>query len=97
MPYDQSMYQVSMSGILADAIRYERPIIALNSPIIEWYNKHGSIGIVAENIDELIQRLETEFRNTKYIYFIYNIRILKRNMMKENQRLMKDMLCIGCE
>ena len=94
MPYDQTMYRVSMSGILADAIRYERPIIALNSPIIEWYNKQGPIGIVAENIEELVNKLEPGFLNTKYIHFINNIKTLKDNMMKENRKLMREILSL---
>ncbi len=54
LSYDKSMYQVSSSGILFDAVRYEVPIIALDSPIIKYYNDRYRIGIVCTSIEEIV-------------------------------------------
>lgn len=87
LPYSQSTYHIRMSGILADAIHFERPIIALNFPIIDWYNRKRPIGIVEPTIDRLVERLEREKIGEQYGYYVDNIRQLKRDMEIENRKL----------
>jgi hypothetical protein len=60
LPYSKDMYKVSMSGIFMDAIRLRIPIIALNIPIVSYYNSKGEIGIVADTMEELVERVAKE-------------------------------------
>jgi hypothetical protein len=43
-----------------DAIRQQIPIIALNIPIVSYYSSRGEIGIVAETMEELVERVAHE-------------------------------------
>lgn len=92
LPYSQSTYHIRMSGILADAIHFERPVIALKFPIIDWYNRKRTIGIVEPTIERLVERLERDRIEEQYEYYVNNIRQLKRDMDIENNILMRKIL-----
>lgn len=86
LPYDSQMYQISMSGILADAIIYEKPILALNSEIIKWYDREP-IGIMVDSIDELCEFLcsgKVSPYNEKYNDYLENMKQLKIRLEKDN-------------
>jgi hypothetical protein len=43
-----------VSGVLFDAIRYGKPIIALRTDVIDYYfKKYGNIGFLADTVDDL--------------------------------------------
>lgn len=49
-----SLYDLCPSGTFFDAIKYEKPIIALKIPFFEYYFEHlGNIGYLCEDIDEM--------------------------------------------
>ena len=96
IPYDREQYKVSMSGILADAIRFEIPILGLNSPILNFYND-PPIGITAETPCELgsiIADVKDINDESGYEMFKNNISSLKSRMQSENIRHMKGLLTV---
>lgn len=60
IPYDEKSYTMYASGIVADAIRYNKPIIALNSPYITFFNDEKEIGFVGNSIDDLMSKISIE-------------------------------------
>lgn len=60
IPYDEKSYTMYASGIVADAIRYSKPIIALNSPYITFFNEEKDIGFIGNNIDDLMNKISIE-------------------------------------
>jgi len=49
-----SIYDLCPSGTFFDAIKYEKPIIALKNPFFEYYfDRLGNIGYLCEDIDEM--------------------------------------------
>lgn len=90
LPYSKDMYKVSMSGILADAIRYSIPIIALNSPIVDYYNEY-IIGIVAETPEALVESLVSE-GNKNYTKYKENMQKLKSDMIDAGEMQLRKVL-----
>lgn len=94
LPYDGGTYQTSMSGILADAIAYEKPILALNSQIIKWYNQKP-IGIVADSVEALCEIMYNDVglnNSRKYAEYCHNITTVKKETEIENIRIMQHIL-----
>jgi hypothetical protein len=94
IPYLANQYLYSMSGILADAIRYEKPVLAINFNVLQYYN-NPPIGIVADSPYELGRIIASEsLLNDRLQYDIYksNIRQIKRKMYDENVAKMRDIL-----
>ena len=88
LPYDKEQYRVSMSGILADAIQFQIPILALDSPIIEYYNDEH-IGIVEKDIESLcdiIRELDAIQNGILYANYLDNLKRLKDRMYEENKQ-----------
>lgn len=94
IPYLENQYQVSMSGILSEAIGYEKPVLALNSPIIRWYNQRP-IGIVKNSLEELCEQIlgHRELENKeKYEMYKTNMRHMRLKGEQENKNVMKNLL-----
>lgn len=93
LPYDYSMYQLSMSGILADAVRHEKPIIALNTSIVEYYNQMP-IGIVEDSVEGLCDKIKRIDKNDENEIAAYrnNIRDLKKRIKQESVDMLKELL-----
>jgi glycosyltransferase involved in cell wall biosynthesis len=54
IPYQPGSYAFTVSGVLFDAIRYGKPIIALRTDVIDYYfKKYGNIGFLADTVDDL--------------------------------------------
>lgn len=52
--YDKSMYKLTPSGALFDAINFEKPIIALKNDFFKYYfEKMGNIGYLCDDIEEM--------------------------------------------
>lgn len=57
--YPSDSYIVTASGAIMDAIRFEKPIIALKNPYFEYiFKKFGVFGYLLNNIDEMILKVE---------------------------------------
>ena len=54
--YNNKSYKLTASGALLDAIYFNKPIISLTNDYFEYFfNKYGTIGYLAKDIDELKQ------------------------------------------
>lgn len=57
--YPSDSYIVTASGAIMDAIRFEKPIIALKNPYFEYiFKKFGAFGYLMNNIDDMISKVE---------------------------------------
>ena len=98
LPYDSSEYRVSMSGILADAIGFEKPFLGLNSPILEYYNnKAEPIGVIKNTTEELAAYIANELpmlSKDAYNKYVESQRKMKQIVADENVRLIKKMVAL---
>jgi hypothetical protein len=54
LPHEAASYTLTASGVLLDAIAWEKPVIARKMPIFEAiFERHGDIGYLFENDAEL--------------------------------------------
>jgi hypothetical protein len=59
LPYDSAFYSLTASGVLLDAIAFQKPIIARKMPMFEtMFEKHGDIGYLFDNDIELQGTIE---------------------------------------
>ncbi|MGO9022557.1 MAG: hypothetical protein ACLQVJ_29835 [Syntrophobacteraceae bacterium] len=69
-PYPQSSFQLTASGSLFDAFAFGRPVVALRSPLFEYYfDLMGDIGYLCDNFAELkdlVNRLCRDFPKERY-------------------------------
>lgn len=70
LPYERKHYELRPSGVLADAIAWEKPVIASRLAIFESvFEKFGDIGYLydtEQECAEIIERLVTECDTAKY-------------------------------
>lgn len=92
LPYDSSKYQISASGIFADAIRYEKPILALNSPYIKYYNDKCRIGFVEETVEELSDRIVGIVDGADTKEFYHNVKNIAGKMKRYNEKRLTQLL-----
>lgn len=58
--YPKDLYRLTASGILFDAIKFEKPIIALKNDFFEYYfNKYGEIGWLCNDYNEVLNLLKS--------------------------------------
>lgn len=86
LPYDSSKYRISASGIFADAIRYEKSILALNSPYIRYYNDKCRIGFVEDSVEELADRIVEIADGVDTESFHKNVKKLGLKMKRYNEK-----------
>ncbi len=73
--HDPEHYKLSASGVLLDAIKFEKPIIHLDSELVlDIEKRHGEVSITAPSIDELSKKLN--------IITTSEIQRLKNNLKK---------------
>ncbi|SHG27073.1 Glycosyltransferase involved in cell wall bisynthesis [Flavobacterium segetis] len=57
--YPNDSYSITASGAIMDAIRFEKPILALKNVYFEYiFNKYGSFGYLCENIEDMVLKIE---------------------------------------
>ncbi len=87
--YSKDSYSLTASGAIFDAIDCERPILALKNDYFEYiFNKVGTLGYLANNMDELKEEL-IQLKNGKR--YNVNFKLAKeylgvKNISKELQR-----------
>lgn len=94
LPYPPNLYQVSVSGILVEALGFEKPILALSNSIVNWYNQQP-IGIVRDSMEELCDVIlqQSELCNQeKYRQYQKNMNLIKVKGRQENKAVMKRLL-----
>lgn len=93
VPYDEKCYTLYASGIVADAIRYNKPVIALNSPYITFFNKEKEIGFIGNSIDDLMNKVTMEKLEKDYETYVENtkdwIDIIRNRNIKILEEIMK--------
>lgn len=85
IPYSKDMYKMTASGIFQDAIMYKKPILALNSNYLTYYNDKYNIGIVCNTIDELIMRLYNLPSGEEYNQYVNNYYELEKDLRLKNK------------
>ena len=82
--YEKDYYRLMGSGSLFDAISYCKPVIALRTPIFEYYfNKMGDIGYLCDSYEEILELIKTIIKSPpieRYNQQLENIRI-NRSML----------------
>lgn len=83
--YDNSHYSLCASGAFFDAIKYEKPIIAIKNDFFEaYFDKLGNIGYLCNDYEELKKKVEWIVLNKpvqEYQDQVANIRIAKHSIL----------------
>lgn len=86
--YDNSYYKMCASGAIFDAIKFEKPIIALRNDFFEYYfNLFGNIGYLCEDYNELRTKIEWIIRyqpHAEYKIQLNNLKQAKQNLSLDN-------------
>ena len=77
-------YDLKTSGIIFEAIRFEKPIIALECNLINFYfKKFGDIGFVHKTVEDMsnnIKYLVKPFKEDRYYKQVENLRLAKQQL-----------------
>ena len=92
VPYSSEQYVVTASGIFCDAVSQGRPLLMLNSPYFEYYNKYN-IGFMEDSIDAMARKI-AELNQVKINVFSSNEINLKQLLFDENVETLKKVLDI---
>lgn len=82
-------YDLIPSGVFSDCIALELPIISLANAKMEYFfNKHGDIGIICEDINDMAVKIANLSANPSEISkFKKAIKIVKQNFSREAYRI----------
>jgi hypothetical protein len=105
--YPKDSYSLTASGAIMDAIRFEKPILALNNVYFQYiFNKYGSFGYLFENIDDMVAKVEDlsngesindiDFGNikNKFIPEVLSLQLLNELVRIDFVRKQNDIVCI---
>jgi hypothetical protein len=84
LPHEAASYATTASGVLLDAIAWEKPVIARKMPIFEaMFEKHGDIGYLFHDDADLMciveQILQTFDWQLRYRNQVMNIRMVRKS------------------
>jgi glycosyltransferase involved in cell wall biosynthesis len=83
LPHEAASYMLTASGVLLDAIAFEKPIIARKIPIFEEiFEKHGDIGYLFDSDAELgsiVEKIIKAADKQRYYRQVRNLRILRKS------------------
>ncbi|RKD90775.1 glycosyltransferase [Mangrovibacterium diazotrophicum] len=78
--YPSSMYEYIASGAFFDAIKFEKPIIALRNSFFEsYFEKYGNLGFLAKNLTEISDYLQ-KVDSTIYNEQLSNLKKAKQDL-----------------
>jgi hypothetical protein len=87
LPHEATRYTLSASGVLLDAIVWEKPVIARRIPIFEaLFEKHGDIGHLFSDDAELrtiVEQILQERDKSRYRAQVLNLRSLRKSRAPE--------------
>lgn len=90
--FNDESYNLISSASYFDAINFKKPILALKNAQWEFnFKVHGEIGILCENIDELIDRIEQIISDRSILNEYYNnldIANSNTNILNQHSKLM---------
>jgi hypothetical protein len=83
LPHEAASYTLSASGVLLDAITWEKPIIARKIPIFEaMFEKHGDIGYLFNDDADLhgiVERILQTADKSRYRRQVLNLRSARKS------------------
>jgi hypothetical protein len=87
LPHEAGSYRLSASGVLLDAIAWQKPVIARKIPIFEAiFEKHGDIGYLFSDDCELtgiVEQIFTTADNLRYRTQVLNLRSARKSRAPE--------------
>lgn len=87
LPHEAAPYALAASGVLLDAIAWEKPVIARKIPIFEaMFEKHGEIGYLFSDDSELrgiIEQILQTADQSRYRRQVLNLRSLRKSRAPE--------------
>jgi hypothetical protein len=87
LPYEKGPYTLTASGVLLDAIAWEKPIIARKIPIFEaMFQKYGDIGHLFVDDTELVEVVEKILKapdKSRYRNQVLNLRSARKTRAPE--------------
>jgi glycosyltransferase involved in cell wall biosynthesis len=87
LPHDPEFYSLSASGVLLDAIAFQKPVIARRMPIFEaMFGKHGDIGYLfkdAVELQKVIEQILQETDRSRYRQQVLNLKNLRESRAPE--------------
>jgi len=88
LPHEPAAYTLTASGILLDAIAWQKPMIARKIPIFEaMFERHGDIGYLFSNDGELtdvVERILLDADKSRYHRQVINLGSAKKARMPES-------------
>jgi len=93
IPYAKNEYKVSTSGVLMDAVHMGIPVIMLDSPCLDYYQKRFEIGWEFHSIENLcdfvIRQSEKMIESEEYKKRIKNMQRMVQTMQVERSAQLK--------
>lgn len=81
--YPKDLYSFGVSGVFYDAIRFEKPIIAIKSNFFSYYfDTYGDLGWLCEDYDEVVKLVE-ELSRSRNIDKLSQVSINYKKLKKE--------------
>jgi hypothetical protein len=96
LPHEATAYTLTASGVLLDAIAWAKPVIARKIPIFEsMFNKHGDIGYLFGNNEELKDVIEgiLQCNNSQYQRQIVQLRKARASRNPETLAEVYNAIC----
>ena len=88
LPHEATFYALTASGVLLDAIAWEKPVIARKIPIFEaMFEKHGDIGYLFSDDTELrniVEQLLGTGDKSRYRRQVLNLQSLRKSRAPES-------------
>jgi hypothetical protein len=87
LPHEDASYTLTASGVLLDAIAWEKPVIARKIPIFEaMFEKHGELGYLFNDDTELkgiVERIVQAPDKSRYSCQVQNLRSARKSRNPE--------------
>ena len=87
LPHEEAPYTLAASGVLLDAVAWEKPVIARKIPIFEAiFEKHGDIGYLFSDDTELkciVEQILQAADKSRYRRQVLNLRSLRKSRAPE--------------
>lgn len=86
--YDNEFYSLCASGAFFDAVKFEKPILAIKNDYFSYYFKRlGNIGYLFDNLEDMKLKIATllfENCEQEYLQQVENLKEAKRTLSIEN-------------
>lgn len=87
--YSEDSYKFGASGVFFDAVKFEKPIIAIKNDFFSYYfNEYGDLGWLCEDYEEILNlviKLSKHVDADEYAKFSRNYKQIKCDLSMDNQ------------